>query len=117
TVDGATAADATRSPGSPQKGEYASRYRATSSSDVKTQSAPTAARNSSRAALKSASLTPGGLAMVEFSSDSGRFARGDDPGTERRRLSEAREATVGRTEVARRGPRSGDQGVGEDARP
>src|ERR1035437_9960959 len=60
TFSGATAADATSSSFSPQNGEYASRYNATSSSLVKTHSLPTASSNCFIASAKSLALTPGG---------------------------------------------------------
>src|ERR1039458_8729155 len=60
TFSGATAADATSSSFSPQNGEYASRYKATSSSLVKTHSLPTAPLNCFIASAKSLALTPGG---------------------------------------------------------
>src|SRR5690606_3496337 len=116
TVAGATAADATRSSGSPQFDEYASPYSATSSSDVNTHSGPTASRNSSSAALKSRSLTPGGVAISDLPANRG--ARRDDPRVELRRLVEpSREAGVGRAAIRRRDGAGRDQRVGERARP
>src|SRR5580658_515619 len=65
-ADGATAADAMRSSGSLRNGEYASRYRSRSSSEVNTHGGPTAFWNSAIALAKSLWLTPGGTLIVRL---------------------------------------------------
>src|SRR5690606_5010057 len=87
-----------------------------SSSDVKTQSAPTASRNSPIAAFQSRWLTPGGMAISDLPSN--RRTRRDDPRIKLRRLVEpGRHARIGRSEITRGHGGPGHESIGERARP
>src|SRR5690242_15451954 len=79
TVLGATAAAARRSVGSLRSGEYASRYSATSSSDLNTHCAPMAVSNLRSAAANSVALTPFANVGMALSVS----PRRDDPGVQR----------------------------------
>src|SRR5690606_30668076 len=87
-----------------------------SSSDVNTQSEPTALRNSPSAAFQSRWLTPGGMAISDLPSN--RRTRPDDPRIELRRLVEAgSHGGIGRPEITRRRRVPGNESIGERARP
>src|SRR5690606_41760176 len=87
-----------------------------SSSDVNTQSEPTALRNSPSAAFQSRWLTPGGMAISDLPSN--RRTRRDDPRIKLRRLVEpGRHARIGRSEITRGHGGAGHESIGGRARP